>query len=146
MTELTEIRVATLADAPSVKCLIDELENTVSDPLIFESIYKEYCVNPDTLMFVLELESLGVKGFVSCKGQRLLHHQGLVFEIQEMIVGAGQQGKGYGRLLFEIVKQEVVARGAKSLEVTSNKRRKEAHAFYESMGFRNSHEKFTIYF
>ncbi|MHA8080070.1 GNAT family N-acetyltransferase [Aquirufa regiilacus] len=146
MTELTEIRVATLADAPSVKRLIDELENTVSDPLIFESIYTEYCVNPDTLMFVLELESLGIKGFVSCKGQRLLHHQGLVFEIQEMIVGAGQQGKGYGRLLFEIVQQEVVARGAKSLEVTSNKRRKEAHAFYESMGFRNSHEKFTIYF
>ena len=63
-----------------------------------------------------------------------------------MIVSTGQQGKGYGRLLFEIVKKEVVARGAKTLEVTSNKRRKEAHAFYESMGFRNSHEKFTIYF
>jgi PhnO protein len=70
----------------------------------------------------------------------------MVFEIQEMIVSAMHQGKGYGRLLFHKIQEEVVLRGAISLEVTSNKRRKEAHAFYESMGFRNSHEKFTIYF
>ena len=44
------------------------------------------------------------------------------------------------------VREEVQRRGAKSLEVTSNKRRKEAHAFYQSVGFTNSHEKFTIYF
>lgn len=146
MTKSIEIRVATLVDAPSVKRLIDELENNVSDPLIFEEIYTEYCLNPDTLMFVLELGQQGIKGFVSCKGQRLLHHQGLVFEIQEMIVSSSHQGQGYGRLLFQKIQEEVVLRGAKSLEVTSNKRRKEAHAFYESMGFRNSHEKFTIYF
>jgi hypothetical protein len=53
MTESIEIRVATLADAPFVKRLIDELENNVSDPLIFESIYQEYLAHPDTLMFVL---------------------------------------------------------------------------------------------
>jgi PhnO protein len=97
-------------------------------------------------MFVLELGPLGIKGFVSCKGQRLLHHQGMVFEIQEMIVSSSHQGKGYGRLLFQKIQGEVMLRGAMSLEVTSNKRRKEAHAFYASMGFRNSHEKFTIYF
>lgn len=146
MTESIEIRVATLADAPFVKRLIDELENNVSDPLIFESIYQEYLSNPDTLMFVLVQGQQEFIGFVSCKGQRLLHHQGMVFEIQEMIVSAMHQGKGYGRLLFQKIQEEVVLRGAISLEVTSNKRRKEAHAFYESMGFRNSHEKFTIYF
>jgi PhnO protein len=146
MPETIKIRVATMEDAPLVKRLIDELENNVSDPLIFESIYKEYFLNSDTLMFVLELGSQGIKGFVSCKGQRLLHHQGLVFEIQEMIVSSSHQGKGFGRLLFQKIQEEVVLQGAKSLEVTSNKRRKEAHAFYESMGFRNSHEKFTIYF
>jgi len=146
MPETIKIRVATMEDAPFVKRLIDELENNVSDPLILESIYKEYFLNSDTLMFVLELGSQGIKGFVSCKGQRLLHHQGLVFEIQEMIVSSSHQGKGFGRLLFQKIQEEVVLQGAKSLEVTSNKRRKEAHAFYESMGFRNSHEKFTIYF
>ncbi len=146
MTERIEIREANEEDTPEVKRLIDELENNVSDPQIFESIYMEYVAHPDTLMFVLEKGQQDILGFVSCKGQRLLHHQGLVFEIQEMIVSSSHQGQGYGRLLFQKIQEEVVARGAKSLEVTSNKRRKEAHAFYQSVGFTNSHEKFTIYF
>jgi PhnO protein len=146
MTEWIEIREAKGDDASDVKRLIDELENNVSDPQIFESIYQEYVADPDMLMFVLEQGQQEIHGFVSCKGQRLLHHQGLVFEIQEMIVSSSHQGKGFGRLLFQKIQEEVVARGAIALEVTSNKRRKEAHAFYESMGFRNSHEKFTIYF
>jgi PhnO protein len=146
MTEWIEIREAKEEDAPDVKRLIDELENNVSDPQIFESIYREYLVHPGTLMFVLVQGQQEILGFVSCKGQRLLHHQGLVFEIQEMIVSSSYQGKGFGRLLFQKIQEEVVARGAIALEVTSNKRRKKAHAFYESMGFRNSHEKFTIYF
>jgi GNAT superfamily N-acetyltransferase len=51
-----------------------------------------------------------------------------------------------GRQLIAALKPELTQLGAKSLEVTSNKRRKEAHAFYQSVGFLNSHEKFTIYF
>jgi hypothetical protein len=51
-----------------------------------------------------------------------------------------------GRQLIAAMKPELTQLGAKSLEVTSNKRRKEAHAFYQSVGFLNSHEKFTIYF
>jgi PhnO protein len=140
------LRTVEKMDLIHVKGLIDELENTISDACIFESIFQEYLLHANTLMFVVEHTNEGIIGFASCKGQNLLHHQGMVFEIQEMIVCARHQGKGYGRLLFEKIQQEVVARGAKSLEVTSNKRRKEAHAFYESMGFRNSHEKFTIYF
>jgi GNAT superfamily N-acetyltransferase len=63
-----------------------------------------------------------------------------------MIVTEVQQGKGYGKKLIQDVVQQVQKWGAVSLEVTSNKRRKEAHAFYQAVGFRNSHEKFTIYF
>jgi PhnO protein len=140
------LRAVEKLDLIHVKGLIDELENYISDPHVFELIFQEYLLHENTLMYVIEHEVDGIIGFVSCKGQRLLHHQGMVFEIQEMIVRARHQGKGYGRLLFEKIHQEVEAHGAKSLEVTSNKRRKEAHAFYESMGFRNSHEKFTIYF
>ena len=48
--------------------------------------------------------------------------------------------------LIAALKPDLARLGAMSLEVTSNKRRKEAHAFYQSVGFLNSHEKFTIYF
>lgn len=146
MPQQVLLRTVEKMDLIQVKGLIDELENTISDSNIFDSIFQEYLLHENTLMFVVEHADEGIIGFASCKGQRLLHHQGMVFEIQEMIVRARHQGKGYGRLLFEKIQHEVLARGAKSLEVTSNKRRKEAHAFYVSMGFRNSHEKFTIYF
>jgi PhnO protein len=146
MANSIHIRGANLQDAPRIKFLLDELERIVSDPLIFDSIFQEYLDDPDVITFVAADASAGVIGFVSCKGQNLLHHQGKVFEIQELIVTAAEQGKGIGRALVEATLHEVRMRRAKSLEVTSNKRRKEAHAFYQSVGFKNSHEKFTIYF
>ncbi len=140
------IRDANATDSEALILLLNELENNQADPSIFNQILASYLADPMTLLRVLESSTDGIIGFVSCKGQYLLHHQGLVCEIQEMIVTSSQQGKAYGKKLIEDVVQQVQMMGAVSLEVTSNKRRKEAHAFYQAVGFRNSHEKFTIYF
>ena len=139
-------REAVESAAASVKCLLEELENRLFDQSVFMCIYREYLIAPLTLMQVAVQNENEIIGFISCKGQSLLHHEGLVFEIQELIVTAAHQGRGVGRNLIDALKPELAVLGAKSLEVTSNKRRKEAHAFYQSVGFLNSHEKFTIYF
>ncbi|MHA8089861.1 GNAT family N-acetyltransferase [Aquirufa antheringensis] len=146
MEENYTIRKAEQSDAASVKRLLEELENREFDQEIFDRIYAEYLHTPLTLMQVAVHGEDEIVGFISCKGQSLLHHEGLVFEIQELIVTASQQGRGVGRQLIATLKTELAQLGAKSLEVTSNKKRKEAHAFYQSVGFLNSHEKFTIYF
>jgi PhnO protein len=146
MAEMIQIRRAEKSDVRSVKALIDELEKWDSEMTIFASIYEEYLKQPYTLMYLVDHPNDGVVAFISCKGQQLLHHLGWVYEIQELIVTDAHRGKGYGRLLVDKIREEVEMRGAKSLEVTSNKRRLEAHAFYGAIGFRNSHEKFTIYF
>lgn len=146
MKEGYTIRQAVESDAASVKYLLEELENRVFDLAIFDRIYLEYLNNPFILMQIAVHGENEIVGFVSCKGQSLLHHEGLVFEIQELIVTASHQGKGVGSNLIDALKPELAVLEAKSLEVTSNKRRKEAHAFYQSVGFLNSHEKFTIYF
>ena len=146
MEENYSIRKAEQSDAAMVKCLLEELENREFDQGIFDRIYAEYLHTPLAIMQVAVHSEDEIVGFISCKGQSLLHHEGLVFEIQELIVTAAHQGKGVGRELVAALKPELALLGAKSLEVTSNKRRKEAHAFYQSMGFLNSHEKFTIYF
>ena len=134
------------SDASAVKALLEELEGRAFDQEIFTRIYAEYLAAPLTLLYVAVGSETEIVGFISCKGQSLLHHEGLVFEIQELVVTAAHQGKGVGRKLIETLRPELVLHGAISLEVTSNKRRKEAHAFYQSVGFLNSHEKFTIYF
>ena len=146
MVENYTIRLAVELDAAAVKGLLEELENREFDQAVFDRIYGEYLHTPLTLMQVAIHGEDEIVGFISCKGQSLLHHEGLVFEIQELIVTAAHQGKGVGRELVAALKPELALLGAKSLEVTSNKRRKEAHAFYQSVGFANSHEKFTIYF
>ena len=146
MEENYTIRKAVVSDAAAVKGLLEELENRSFGQAGFDCIYAEYLQTPLTLMQVAVHGQDEIVGFISCKGQSLLHHEGLVFEIQEMIVTAAHQGKGLGRKMVDEICEEVKSLGAKSLEVTSNKRRKEAHVFYQSVGFKNSHEKFTIYF
>jgi len=146
MEEGYTIRQAVESDAVSVKCLLEELENREFDQAIFDRIYAEYLEAPLTLMKVAVSSETEIVGFISCKGQSLLHHEGMVFEIQELIVTEAHQGNGIGRKLVAALKPDLEKLGAISLEVTSNKRRKEAHAFYQSVGFLNSHEKFTIYF
>lgn len=146
MEENYTIRKAEQSDAAIVKCLLEELENREFDQGIFDRIYAEYLHTPLAIMQVAVHGEDEIVGFISCKGQSLLHHEGLVFEIQEMIVSVAHQGKGLGRKMIDVIREEVKVLRAKSLEVTSNKRRKEAHAFYQSVGFANSHEKFTIYF
>lgn len=146
MEEEYTIRQAVESDAASVKCLLEELENRVFDQAIFMRIYMEYLRVPLTLMQVAVQNENEIIGFITCKGQSLLHHEGMVFEIQELIVTKAHQGRGVGRKLIEALRPELLRHGAISLEVTTNKRRKEAHAFYQSVGFLNSHEKFTIYF
>lgn len=146
MEEGYTIRQSFESDAASVKCLLEELENREFDQAIFIRIYMEYLRTPHTLMKVALRGEIEIVGFISCKGQSLLHHEGMVFEIQELIVTEAHQGRGIGRKLIEALLPELLRHGAISLEVTTNKRRKEAHAFYQSVGFLNSHEKFTIYF
>ncbi|MHA8083760.1 GNAT family N-acetyltransferase [Aquirufa sp. A-Brett2-15D] len=146
MSEKYTIRSADASDSSGVKLLLEELEGRAFYQDIFSRIYTEYLEAPLTLIFVATQEEGEIIGFISCKGQSLLHHEGLVFEIQELVVTADHQGRGVGRKLIDVLKSELTRLEAKSIEVTSNKRRKEAHAFYQSVGFLNSHEKFTIYF
>jgi PhnO protein len=146
MEEGYTIRQAVESDAVSIKCLLEELENREFDQAIFDRIYTEYVDAPLTLMKVAVSSETEIVGLITCKGQSLLHHEGMVFEIQELIVTAAHQGNGIGRKLIEALRPELLHHAAISLEVTTNKRRKEAHAFYQSVGFLNSHEKFTIYF
>ncbi len=140
------IRPCLRTDFESIHRLIQELENKEMNREILQGIFNEYWAKRWVFLSVAESEDLNVIGFISCLGQNLMHHEGLVFEIEELIVSQDFQGKGIGHLLVRAVQQEVEKLGAKSFEVTTHKRRTGAHRFYKSVGFINSHEKFTQYF
>jgi PhnO protein len=84
-------------------------------------------------------------GFITFHTQYLLHHIGLVGEIQEFYVTQNFRNKGIGRKLIDEIMEIADQNNLKSIEVTTNKKRIENIAIYENLGFNLSHNKFTIY-
>jgi len=139
-----EIREVENGDLDFVYRAICELENEELDFEVFKEIFRENISNPKNLYLIAENESEGV-GFISFHTQNLLHHCGLVGEIQEFFIHKDHRGKGIGRQLIEKIMQFSDLNNLKSIEVTTNKRRVENVLIYENLGFGLTHNKFTIY-
>lgn len=122
---------------------ICELENEVLDFEVFKAIFNENISNPKNVYLIAENENEGL-GFISFHTQNLLHHCGLVGEIQEFFIDKNHRGKGVGRKLVAEILKYAEENNLKSIEVTTNKRRVENVAIYENLGFTLSHNKFTI--
>lgn len=139
-----KIRKIQKKDLDFIYKAICELENEVLDFEVFESIFNENISNPKNLYLIAENEKEGL-GFISFHTQNLLHHCGLVGEIQEFFIHQNHRGKGVGRLLINEIKNFAAQNDLKSIEVTTNKKRIENVAIYENLGFGLTHNKFTIY-
>jgi PhnO protein len=137
-----EIRNAESKDLDIIYNFICELENEVFDYQIFKGIFEENLLNQNYAYFVAEAENT-IVGFISFHPQKLLHHCGLVGEIQEFYVIPNFRNQHIGKLLIDTIKDYAKKHGLKSIEVTSNKRRIENVNIYEHLGFRLTHNKFT---
>jgi PhnO protein len=137
------IRKAITADLPAVYRLICELENDTLEHDSFCQIFEQNLKSKYCFYIVAEIGNKTV-GFISLQIQQLLHHSGAVGEVQEFYIDKDYRGKGIGSMLMDEVKQYATDNQLKSLEVTSNKRRTENVNVYESLGFKLTHNKFTI--
>lgn len=144
MSLKANIRKAENQDLDFVYKAICELENEVLDFEFFKIIFNENISNPRNLYLIAENETEGL-GFISFHTQNLLHHCGLVGEIQEFFIHQKYRGQGVGRLLINEILSFAEQNNLKSIEVTTNKKRVENVVIYENLGFTLSHNKFTIY-
>jgi PhnO protein len=138
-----KVRRAEMGDLQVIYRFICELEDEKLDYDLFQQIFKENLVSPNCLYSVAESKTK-VIGFISLQTQKLLHHCGTVAEIQEYYVDKKFRSKGIGRLLMDEVKKSAEINNIKSIEVTSNKMRTENIKVYERLGFKLSHNKFTL--
>jgi (aminoalkyl)phosphonate N-acetyltransferase len=137
------IRNAEPKDLDTIFNFICELENEVFDYQLFKGIFEENLQNSNYVYYVAEIENQ-VVGFISFHTQKLLHHCGIVGEIQEFYVSQNFRNQQIGRFLVNKVKDYAKTHKLKSIEVTSNKLRTDNVYIYEHLGFRLSHNKFTI--
>src|SRR6185312_4530241 len=133
-----EIRKASAQDALLVHKLICELENYTLDKDVFNENFRQN-LNSSRVHYLVAIINNEIIGFVSCHGQLLLHHEGIVYEIQEIVVSNEHRSKGIGKKLLHVLEEIISKEDYKLLEVACNMKRKDAHRFYLANGFDQTH-------
>ncbi|MFF3351902.1 GNAT family N-acetyltransferase [Streptomyces sp. NPDC002917] len=143
------LRTATRADLPAVLALLAD-ENRVVDPAsvvvdeAYEKAFADIASDPRNEMLVLVdgdtvlgcLQATYIPGLGKRGEERAL--------IEAVRIRADRRGDGLGRELMKQAVDRARLRGCALVQLTSNKRRADAHRFYESLGFDRSHEGFKL--
>jgi (aminoalkyl)phosphonate N-acetyltransferase len=137
------LRQAAPGDVEIIYSFICELEETTFDKENFRNTYKVILAGRHNVLTVAVHDET-VVGFISCHFQPLLHHGGIVGEIQELFVRSDVRKMSIGKLLIANVLKRAKEKGALQVEVTANVTRKETHEFYLKEGFLYTHKKFVV--
>jgi len=84
-----------------------------------------------------------IVGCATLDVMQVLHRPHAVGRISMLIVAQNIRRRGVGRALVEAAKERLEKAGCGLLEVTSNMDLKQAHAFYESLGFERTSFRFV---
>jgi GNAT superfamily N-acetyltransferase len=152
MPALPTIREAAEADLPQLVALLAQLapdvpeREDVSSPLRYEYhlVLRQIIETRGQHIFVLE-ERGKIVGTAALSVIPNVSHQGTPYAIVEnVVVDEKARSKGYGELLMRHAIEGARRAGCYKVSLTSNKRRTEAHRFYERLGFVRSHEAFRL--
>jgi PhnO protein len=135
------IRQATINDFEAIYKFVCGLENTVFDKEVIRKCYDTCLAGENNHYFIAEADGKAI-GYVSCHGQVLMHHAGLVYEIEEFFVEEAYRSKGVGKEMLRVLEQKINTADYELLEVASNMRREAAHHFYTDNGFDKNTYKF----
>ncbi|AZM52577.1 GNAT family N-acetyltransferase [Streptomyces sp. WAC 01529] len=145
------LRPATRSDLPAVLALLADEEHYV-DPatVIVDEAYArafaaiEEDARNEVLVLVDEAEGVVLGCLQATYIPGLGRHGAERALIEAVRVRADRRGGGLGRLLMERAVERARARGCALVQLTSNKRRTDAHRFYASLGFARSHDGFKL--
>jgi len=96
----------------------------------------------DNALFVAEVEGRVVGTFQLTFIPNLTGRGALRVKVESVKVAARLRSRGIGAAMMAHAEEEARARGARLLELSSNKTRTDAHRFYERIGYERSHEGF----
>lgn len=145
------VRRATAADLPAIVALLrdDALGATrerAADPddepavlAPYRDAFDEIARDPQHEVLVLDIGG-AVAGVLQLSFLRCLTHQGgRRAQIEGVRIDRARRGGGLGRVLLSDAVQRARARGCHLVQLTTDRRRPEAQAFYERLGFVATH-------
>ncbi|MFH8931818.1 GNAT family N-acetyltransferase [Streptomyces pristinaespiralis] len=143
-------RTATRSDLAAIIALLTD-EETVLDPAAIE-VDEAYATSFEAIdsdgrneLMVLDEGDGTVLGCLQLTYIPGLGRQGAERALIEAVrIRADRRGNGLGRELLVRAIDRARCRGCTLVQLTSNKRRAEAHRFYGSLGFARSHDGFKL--
>ena len=145
-------RKAVEADLPYIVQLLTEDAVRVTDDRPDEPFHPRYVAamreldsDPNQMMMlaVLNGETVGtiqltfIPGIAGLGTKRCL--------VEAVHISPAHRSKGLGRQMIQWAIEQARHRGCGMVQLTSNKKRLDAHRFYERLGFLKSHEGFKNY-
>ena len=127
-----EIRDARPADAPALAALLAELGFPGAAGAVAERLDAMLGAGEVVLVAVRDGKSLGL---LTAHVTPVLHRPTPVGRLTALIVTESARGQGIGRALVGAAERVFAMRGCGLVEVTSNRRLTDAHAFYERLGY-----------
>lgn len=140
MPTTPQIRDATPGDAPAVARLLGVLGYPAAIDAARDRI-ATMSADPGLALRVAEVDGI-VVGLLALQRYFYLPLGATCARIQALAVDAGVQRGGIGRALVADAEAWAAAARAVRIEVTSNKRRDGAHAFYRALGYDESSLRF----
>lgn len=145
------IRQATEADLPQLVALLqqeslDEPREDPSDPLpgAYLQAFGHIAADPRQHLLIAEAEGRLLGSVVLIIVPNLSYHGRPWAVLENMIVDEAHRGRRIGETLVRHVEDLARTAGCYKLTLTSNKRRTDAHRFYERLGFAKTHEGFRM--
>lgn len=129
------IRSIRCEDAPEVhEVITTSLKYPCSVDVVRENI-RALADDDHCLSLVCEDDETGqVVGFIHATRYDTLHKRG-GWDVISLAVLPSKQNQGYGRKLLEAFEQQVRTRGGLYVRLNSRVERKDAHRFYEHLGY-----------
>lgn len=150
LTDEVVVRVARRQDVPALVALLadDSLgkdRESAADLAAYLEAWDEMALDPNAEMLVLDVEGL-VIGTATLTYARHLARMGMRrCTVESVRIAAAYRGQGLGRVLMDACVDMARARGCGVIQLTSDKRRTDAHRFYQRLGFEASHEGMKLY-
>lgn len=145
-------RTATEHDLAFIIGLIvqDSVVSTNDDPADaqapeYRAALAAITADPNQDMFIAEYEGVPVGCFQLSYLPGLMRRGGWRGQIEVVHISADRRSLGLGSQMIRWAIDHCRERGCAMVQLTSSKKRTDAHRFYERLGFTRSHEGFKLY-
>lgn len=137
------IRPARMSDVPELVRLFSELGYEILPDVLAERLTSFHAAGERALVASDDSSPTRLLGVATLHATPVLHRAGPVGRVTALVVDAGHRGRGIGRALMEAAERWAAEQGCVLVEVTSNRRRADAHGFYEGLGYERTSFRFA---